>query len=105
FGSPSAEPFEEQGLDVPLDRRGETWVEARKRVLVRLRLAAAAPRAAVLDLEPLPGTDRVRVLLNDQPVGVVPLKPGRQRVRFDLPADRQQNGSNALGLVFGTEAP
>src|SRR4029079_5346181 len=37
FGSPSAEPFEEQGLDIPLDRHGETWVEARKRALVRLR--------------------------------------------------------------------
>jgi len=104
FGTPAAEPFEEEGLDVPLDRRGETWVEARKRVGIRLHLDADGPRTAVLDLDPYPGTTRVRVLLNDLPVGAFPLAEGRQRLRVELPAARQLAGANALALVFGTPA-
>src|SRR6185503_3014396 len=93
FGTPAAEPFEEQGLDIPLDRHGETWAEARRRVEVRLVLAEVGPRVAVLDLAPRPGTGRVRVLLNGHRVAVAPLPPGRRRLRIDLPADRQKVGS------------
>jgi arylsulfatase A-like enzyme len=104
FGTPAAEPFQEEGTDIPLDRRGETWVEARKRVEIRLRIDGVAPRTAVLDLDPYPGTTRVRGLLNGLPVGASALSTGRRRVRFELPADRQQQGANAFTLIFGTPA-
>jgi len=106
FGTPAAEPFEEQGLDIPLDRRGETWAAARRRVEIRLRFPEAAPRVAVLDLASFPGvgTQAATVLLNGRRIGAVDVTPERRRVRVTLPVERQQPGENRLGLRFAEAA-
>jgi arylsulfatase A-like enzyme len=102
FGTPAAEPFTEQGLDVPADRSGETWTDARRRVEVTLRFERQAPRTAVLDAVSFPGVgaQQARVLLNGRHVSRIELGPERRRFRIDLPAERQRAGENRLALRF-----
>ena len=107
FGTPAAEPFEEQGLDIPLDRSGETWTDARRRVEVTLRFDTVEPRTAVLDLASASGAgpQEARVLLNDRPIGVVEVGPERRRVAVPLPVLWQRAGENRLGLRFAAAGP
>jgi arylsulfatase A-like enzyme len=106
FGTPAAEPFQELGLDVPLERKGETWTDARRRAEVLLRFEAVQPRTAVLDLVSFPGVgaQEARVLLNGQRLGVLAVPAQRGRVRIELPVERQRVGENRLGLNFSAAA-
>jgi choline-sulfatase len=107
FGTPAAEPFQEQGLDIPLERSGETWADARRRVEVTLRFEAVLPRVAVLDLASFPGVgpQQARVLLNERPIGVIEVEARRRRARVALPEQWQRAGENRLGLKFAAAGP
>lgn len=102
FGTPAAEPFQEQGLDVPARRRGETWVDARRRVEIPLRFADVRPRVAVLDLVAFPGVggQEAIVRLNGRRAGAIEARAERGRVWIELPVELQKTGENHLGLQF-----
>lgn len=104
FGTPAAELAQASGFErARLDPAAEPWATLKRRSEVRLRWDRPEARAALLDLEvadPAPYA-ALRVLLNGHRVARLDLAPGRRRLAFDLPADRQQAGANVIGLVFG----
>jgi arylsulfatase A-like enzyme len=107
FGTPAAEAHESHGFERSRpDPAAEPSSGMRRRAEMRLRWSAPASRAGILDLDvPLKSPYRaLRVLLNGHKVGRLELFPGRRRYAFDLPAERQQKGGNALSLIFGAEA-
>ena len=73
---------------------------ARRLCALRLRLERPAPRAGILDLEPLAGATRLGVRLNGRRVARFDLAPGRRRYAFALPAEWQEKGGNSLELRF-----
>lgn len=106
FGTPAAAPFEEEGLELPVDRRGETWVDARRRSELRLLFDDVRPRVALLDAAPYPGVlpQKGRVLFNGRRVARLNLHPDRRRYRIELPVERQLRGENRLALIFAASS-
>jgi len=73
---------------------------------VLLRWDAPAPRLAVFDAAPHPGTPEAsaEVSLNNSPVGRLVLQEGRRRYALFLPAEAQRRGGNRLHLDFSVPA-
>lgn len=62
--------------------------------------APATPRRLLLDVQPESGGLEMEVALDGAALGLVALKPGRQRLGFDVPADRQRSPRQRLRLRF-----
>jgi arylsulfatase A-like enzyme len=105
FGTPESARYVSGGLLQPTVRpSADPFAWAQRSVELVLRWPDAAPRQAVLDVEPYPGLTRqaAGVVLNDKRLGRFSLRPGRRRYRIGLPAEAQWSagGENRLRLEF-----
>ncbi|MET0555402.1 MAG: sulfatase [Vicinamibacteria bacterium] len=109
FGTPSAEPYLREGFYTEAGgAAADRFLWSKGEAELALTFAAAASRAAVLDVRPYDGVrgQRVEVRLNDVPVESFALNDHRHRYLVRLPAAAQKAGENRLRFVFsGTATP
>ena len=103
FGTLAAAPFQEKGFErAAIEPFSDSHAVVKARPQVLLRWDAPAPRVAVLDAAPHPGSPgaSAEVSLNGAPVGRFVLQEGRRRYAFLLPPESQRRGGNRLHLEF-----
>jgi arylsulfatase A-like enzyme len=108
FGTPAAEGLQENGFRREgRQDRGDVWAAAAPTARLLMRWPEPAPRLAVLDLEPEPGSvgEPLEVALNGRPIARLRVSAGRQRYAVAVPADVQRRGANRFRLVFGDAEP
>jgi arylsulfatase A-like enzyme len=107
FGTPSAEPYLREGFYTEAGgAAADRFLWSKGEAELALTFAAAASRAAVLDIRPYDGVrgQRVEVRLNDAPVESFALNDNRHRYLVRLPAAAQKAGENRLRFVFAATA-
>jgi hypothetical protein len=100
LGTVEGQRFQAAGFEAAAVAGPGRHALARRLCGLRLRLERPAPRAAILDLEPLVGATRLGVRLNGRRVARFDLAAGRRRYAFALPVEWQEAGGNSLELRF-----
>ncbi len=107
FGTPATGANEESGFLSTIRGAQGPAMEIERTSQVVLRWKESVDRIAVLDLEPIPGVARGKLLvsLNGRELAALPLREGRRRYAVRLPHSFQNARSNRLRLHFEAAPP